>query len=133
MTKTITFENIRQAAIFKGELLGQFSDGHWENSGALYDQAWKEWADVKVMVGPNTGCNFEPIYGNYRVTSRKLMEVVGERMKNIAWRAEQKGFWDDELESVPGLDLKPAYEGEYTDAQLLEDLKGVGRAMRQRV
>ena len=47
---TLYFENKEQLAIFKCELLGQFSDGHWENSRLTQRGAWRLYRDAELVV-----------------------------------------------------------------------------------
>jgi hypothetical protein len=88
---TITFRTAEQAAIFKLELTGQFSDGLWENTYYPRDH-WHPWSDAKVEVGPNVGRDFHAEKDNYNVAAKALLEVVGERMKGFARIAKVLGL-----------------------------------------
>jgi hypothetical protein len=79
---TLVFENRRQQILFAEELVGQFSDGHWENTQP-YDH-WIPWAKCETKVaadGEPTGRDFWTIKDGYRLTDRNLLEVVGIRMR----------------------------------------------------
>ena len=87
MAHTINFRNVIQAALFSCELSGQISDGQWENTKP-YDH-WKVWCDANVNVNPsNVGVNFWAQKNNYNFATKDLLDVVGERMLNIANMAE---------------------------------------------
>ena len=78
---TIWFANERQVALWKNEILGQLSDGHWENA-APHDH-WICWYDADVRIAePNekTGRNFYAKKSGYGLTSPLLLECVGDRM-----------------------------------------------------
>jgi hypothetical protein len=75
----ITFRTQNQLILWKTELVGQLSDGHWENSRP-YDH-WKDWCNATALVGPNVGRDFYPKRDVYGLTSKALLEVVGERMR----------------------------------------------------
>jgi hypothetical protein len=76
---TIRVRTQAQKWLLKNELLGQISDGHWENSGP--HNHWSDWSGAKVIVDPqNPGRNFNPIKDNYQLNSRGLLGVVGDRM-----------------------------------------------------
>ncbi len=76
---TLTVANEVQAALFELELKGQISDGMWENVGGDH---WMPWSEAEVRVGEpgNLGRNFRAIKDNYAFNSRKLLDVVGNRM-----------------------------------------------------
>jgi hypothetical protein len=78
----INFRNAVQAALFTHELVGQISDGMWEN--ARPQRHWLVWAEAEVGVNPEKlGKNFLAIKQNYDFSSTDLLDVVGERMLNI--------------------------------------------------
>lgn len=85
----VTFRTAEQAAIFKLELVGQFSDGHWEN---LRGDHWQAWCHASVKVGENVGRTFSVIKDNYNVSAKDLLEAVGERMKGYARLAKALGL-----------------------------------------
>lgn len=87
MTKMIRFANAAQAIIFECELLGQISDGYWENSRP-HDH-WLDFSDVKVTHAFHADTDGAVIGKNFH-TSRKynfsdpgLLEIVGQRMINF--------------------------------------------------
>lgn len=88
--KTINFRNQIQVVLFRVEILGQISDGNWENSRP-YDH-WRYWIGAEVKVNPaNLGRNFYAVKDNYNLTDPGLIEAVGERM---CWYAAlaKKGY-----------------------------------------
>jgi hypothetical protein len=77
----MTTLNVRNEAqkVLMEELDGQISDGMWENARP-YDH-WKVWCEARVVVDPtNVGRDFWAMKDNYNLTSRLLLEVVGDRM-----------------------------------------------------
>ena len=50
---TITFANEAQLVIFRDEILGQLSDGAWENTTPY--EHWKFWHDLELKVGSKIG------------------------------------------------------------------------------
>lgn len=114
---TITFRTATQAAIFKCELIGQFSDGHWEH---LRGDHWKPWCKAEVKVGPIVGRDFLAIKDNYNVASKDLLEAVGQRMKGYASVARVLGLDACEelkkfVSSSSGFIERPDGTGEYWD------------------
>ena len=76
---TVNFRNDVQLVLWNLELVGQLSDGHWEN--ARPDDHWRIWALAKAQVDDkNLGRNFYGAKTNYNFTSSELLEAVGERM-----------------------------------------------------
>jgi len=78
-----------QKALVEMELMGQISDGYWENARP-YDH-WKIWSKVDVEVaadGETIGRNFWPHRDNYNFTAADLLEVVGDRMRVYATYAQ---------------------------------------------
>ncbi len=91
MTKTtIYFENNLQAALFKHELRGQISDGYWENSTP--HNHWELPCRANVEVDADNprvdivGYNY--FRRNYNFANKELVDIVGERMKNIVMLAK---------------------------------------------
>jgi len=79
---TIKVQNIAQKVLLDTELLGQFSDGYWENSR---NESWKYLGDVEIANDTeNTGVVFEKSvpynYKGYSVNNKTLLEYVGDRM-----------------------------------------------------
>jgi hypothetical protein len=78
MNNTITFATHTQAAIWNEELIGQISDGQWENTN---NTDWEKWCDADVEVGSEIGRNFKYVKkDNFMFNSKKLIEIVGDRM-----------------------------------------------------
>jgi len=76
--KTLRVRTQAQKWLMENELKGQFSDGHWENSGG---EGWKDWSETKVIVDPdNAGRNFVAQKDNYNLTHPDLLGAVGDRM-----------------------------------------------------
>lgn len=79
---TITFRTEVQAALWKQEICGQLSDGHWENS--LPHSHWRPWCRADVLVGPNVGRDFLVDRDTYKLADPDLIDAVGGRMLVIA-------------------------------------------------
>lgn len=78
---TLFLRTIEQVALFKFELAGQLSDGHWENS--VPHDHWEQWCrcDVRVVPeGMQPGRNFWPKRDKYNLLNPDLLSVVGGRM-----------------------------------------------------
>jgi hypothetical protein len=77
---TIKVQNNSQKVLLDSELLGQFSDGYWENSR---NTSWNFLDDVEVTDG-ETGVFFDSTipynYKGYSVNNKTLLEYVGDRM-----------------------------------------------------
>jgi hypothetical protein len=87
---SITFRNEVQAALWECEILGQLSDGYWENSKP-YDH-WKPWHRADVRVGTDVGRRgFWTRREGYNLTNKMLLDCVGERMLGYAKLALQFG------------------------------------------
>ncbi len=79
---TIKVQNEVQKVLLDSELLGQFSDGYWENSR---NQSWDYLGKVQIANdSDNTGVVFEDFvpcdYKAYSVNNKTLLEYVGDRM-----------------------------------------------------
>lgn len=75
---TIRVANQAQKHLLKEELLGQISDGHWENAA---NNPYEDWANAKVIVDPkNVGRNFNTKKDNYQLNAKALLDAVGDRM-----------------------------------------------------
>jgi hypothetical protein len=74
----IQLENPIQVALYKGMLIGQMSDGAWENSSPM--NHWRPMAEAEVRVG-KPGMNFSPrrTYGFVN-----LLQYVGDEMLDLA-------------------------------------------------
>ena len=77
---TITVENKIQKTLLETELLGQFSDGFWENST---NNSWKYFKN-EIRISSDTGVVFDSFvpsgYKGYSVNNKKLLSYVGDRM-----------------------------------------------------
>ena len=120
---TVTFATATQAALFEHELKGQISDGFWENTA---NTSWKMWCNADVVVGENVGRNgFRPRKDNFAFNNKTLIEIIGERMINIARLANYFGFDSDvKIRKIEGVcKLKNGeltlvkYDGKYWDEQ----------------
>ena len=88
---TLAFRSNSQVALFKYELRGQISDGHWENSRP--NDHYKPWCTCEVIVDPvNLGKDFYAQRESYNFSSKELLEVVGERMLYKARLAYTMGY-----------------------------------------
>ena len=76
----IQFENSTQVALFTGELLGQMSDGAWENASPM--NHWRPMGEATVRVG-KPGMNFMPMR-TYDYASPELISIVGDRWLFLA-------------------------------------------------
>lgn len=82
MSRVIRFRTAVQAALWEHEIVGQLSDGKWENDTQC---DWRAWAGAKVEVG-------EPVGRTFRVRGRQrhalddadLVKWVGARMRVYA-------------------------------------------------
>lgn len=72
-------KSLVQKALFDWELMGQISDGQWEN--ATPHSHWEQWAATNVIVDPEgePRVNFYPIR-KYDLTNKGLLDCVGDRM-----------------------------------------------------
>ncbi len=77
-SSVIQLENPIQVALYKGMLIGQMSDGAWENSGPM--DHWRPMSQAEVRVG-KPGMNFSPrrTYGFVN-----LLNYVGDEMLDLA-------------------------------------------------
>lgn len=101
---TLFLRTIEQVALFKMELSGQISDGHWENSRP-HDH-WQQWCRAEVKVAPTgtkPGRNFWAKRETYGLTSSQLLSVVGGRMLGQVRLTQQFGLKAaEEMESCLG-------------------------------
>jgi len=116
--KTLTVRTHAQRTLLKMELLGQLSDGHWENTRPY--NHWEPWADAEILVGQNVGRNFFARKVAYRLDDKKLLEVVGRRMKVYVRLAHHYGLKATGiLEGFLDIDGnwagEPTYQGAYWD------------------
>lgn len=105
---TLRVANMAQKILLEEELMGQISDGMWENSGG---EAWQSWTSANVIVDPrNLGRNFGTDKDNYLLTSKELRDAVGDRM----------------LEEVR------KFEPTYTEQQMLIDLRELRKIFKMK-
>jgi len=76
--KVIYVKTDIQKALLIGELLGQISDGKWENSKPFGH--WKEWSRADIKVGDQGTKNMYPQKTNYNFHDAELLSIVGNRM-----------------------------------------------------
>lgn len=96
MNNRVNVGNAAQAALLKHELLGQMSDGHWENSRA-HGEAWREWSRADVVVDPdNVGISFYQSR-NYDFLSEDLLKTVRTRMILYVRLSKRFSYEDTEL------------------------------------
>ena len=96
MKYRVNVGNAAQAALLKHELLGQMSDGHWENSRGHGDD-WRKWSRADVVVdSDNVGINFYQSR-NYDFLSEDLLKTVRTRMILYVRLSERFSYKDTEL------------------------------------
>jgi hypothetical protein len=97
----LNVRNIAQLLILKCEMLGQLSDGQWENASPI--DHWQPWCSAEIKVNPDAvGRNFWPRKANYNFTNGELLEVVGGRMLFQV----KLGLW---LHEIGGMELVEMY------------------------
>jgi hypothetical protein len=96
MTKVINFENKIQKALFDHELMGQISDGNWENSKPY--NHYESFTNIKTDVNPDAPgkIRVRPLR-KYNFNDSTLFSIVGDRMVNIANLAEN-GYSDKTIQ-----------------------------------
>jgi len=81
MKATIKVQTSAQKVLLDTELLGQFSDGYWENSR---NQSWEYLNNVEITKDEEPGVYFKANvpynYKGYSVNNTELLSYVGERM-----------------------------------------------------
>lgn len=76
---TLAVRNKAQKVLLEEELMGQLSDGQWENTNP-HDH-WEQWCSAKIIVDPtNVGRDFWVRKDNYRLDDPGLLDIVGHRM-----------------------------------------------------
>lgn len=81
MKDRLTLKNETQRLLFTQEIVGQLSDGRWENTRPYGH--WKQWSNCEVVVGMEVGHNFYAIKDNYNLTESSLLQIIGDRMVNM--------------------------------------------------
>lgn len=88
---TLRVRNIEQAALFQLEIVGQLSDGMWENSTPR--EHWRPWCKCNVVVNDkNVGRDFWAPRDRYALASKSLLDVVGKRMLTYVKLARKYGI-----------------------------------------
>lgn len=77
MQKVIKFQTEAQVILFKCELLGQISDGFWENSKP--HNHYKAFSDIDVKTDVQVGKNFFT-KRKYNFANKMLVDIIGDRM-----------------------------------------------------
>jgi len=152
----LTVANMEQKLIFWIEMMGQLSDGYWENSEPR--DHWKPWCNIKwndIKVGSPIGTKGGyPPKRNYSFSAKNLLDIVGDRvvlkinlwkklgakiekvLKDNHWSIPDDGvISDNKREKFAKLGLtkevmQAAKEGPYTMAQLKKDCKGLSDAFK---
>lgn len=93
MKATVNFRNKNQVTLWNNEILGQLSDGYWENTRP--HNHWCVWHSAEAVCDESlpVGRNFFAIKANYNFTAKDLLEIVGQRMINSV-RLTNAGFGD---------------------------------------
>jgi hypothetical protein len=74
--------NLAQKVLMEFELMGQMSDGYWENAR----QDWHLWCDTEFLVSPDGKLgtvgidDWQKRQARYNLSAKALLDVVGERM-----------------------------------------------------
>jgi len=81
---TIYFRNLTQKILWDNEMSGQISDGHWENSSG---NSWVFWTSLNTDIdanNPRVDANMAPERTNFNLSSKDLLDNVGDRMIAMA-------------------------------------------------
>jgi hypothetical protein len=74
---TFQFRNAAMQDLWDNELMGQISDGAWENK----ERHWESYSDAKSQVGDKTVLQNIPENHRHRFAfASELMDVIGDRM-----------------------------------------------------
>ena len=148
---TLAFRSNSQVALFKYELCGQISDGHWENSRP--HTHWQDWCRATAIVDPsNPGRDFWTVRDRYNFASKDLLDVVEGRMIGYVRLARAFGLervkqedmrWcvgcDGKVEGYSGRKIAPEFIAKVTEAlndtkyirrNLTKDLKDMGQIIK---
>jgi len=94
-------------AIWRAEILGQMSDGMWEN--CRQSDHWKFWHDMTPVLGsPVTMAYMEPIKDKYNLSG--LIPVLGDRMLKIGRMTMallSAGVESEDLDALHASDYMP--------------------------
>ena len=131
--KNLNFANIFQVLHWNQEMIGQISDGMWENASP--NDHWRFWMNATVSVAKDDselGRNFYARKDNYLLSSKDLLEIVGDRMifrANILYRlpkaeAEVVALFDVELpEDVENIRFYERLAAKYPESGYAEKLQ----------
>lgn len=80
--KLFVVENVAQKVLMLSELLGQISDGYWENSRP--SDHYLAWSNVEIMTAEEAG-RAPGVYDfytwrKYNFAAKSLLDIVGDRM-----------------------------------------------------
>jgi len=118
---TLTLKNLSQLNLFNAEILGQLSDGAWEN--ARPSDHYKVWFDVDVVIGSPIGYSgIYPRRTKYALANQ-LLPYIGARM--LVYGAAGLAKIDlNRYESIDSSDMTSALEYffEVFNAQTAQDL-----------
>ena len=125
--KKLIVKNFEQKIILHCEMLGQISDGQWENSKPNnHYEVWSDlsWENTEVASDSSSplGMNFHLRRGaGYNFANRELLEIVGDRLllKINLWK-QATGVVRDNIEEVLGEDHW-SIPDELNDARFLEN------------
>jgi predicted DNA-binding WGR domain protein len=109
---TLRVNTMAQKILFNDELMGQISDGMWENTGG---EGWKDWADATVIVDPkHVGRNFFARKDNYLLNSKALLDIVGDRMvENVQEKHDPS--YDEKRMAADLKDLRKIFKTQRSD------------------
>lgn len=128
MSKIIV-ANEAQRVILVHEMMGQLSDGYWENTSPY--KHWRVWVDAKVEVSRDGQVGRDQGWvrkDNYNFAAKELLEVVGDRIITKV-KAALLGFSEEALEVMPdGLADYEWYQGHNSDwsKKKLEKMNSLG-------
>lgn len=106
-----------QKIMLDDELMGQISDGMWENTHP--QDHWQPWCDATVVVDPeNLGRNFWCPKDNYQINSSELLSIVGDRM--LGYVIAGGDAHPDPAKATPG----------FTWAQMRKELADLRKIMK---
>jgi hypothetical protein len=126
---TIYVQNQAQKVLLVHELMGQFSDGFWENSR---NESWKFWSHCNIEVQDKLGWKPEgKTYASpkgYSVNNKELISYIGERM--IAYVKVANAIQEDFSRSVDIFIESAYYEYINTNKGAYESIKAVLRDLK---
>jgi hypothetical protein len=99
-TGTMTLPSRSAVALWINELVGQLSDGMWENSGPR--DHWKFWHHLDVVVGESASLDTHGAFASKNAYAfNRLFSIIGERMLATGRMARAGGDpYDRELLSA---------------------------------